>query len=234
MKYEDAGYELGSAPFTEVRFAFDNTRIEASTTEILAGRTMSHELRTPLNAVIGLADLLLLDGGELSARQREYIDGIAQSGRQLLALIDGVLDLARIEAGALAIELEDVALVHALNEAAAALERVAGERGVAITIELESADDTVCADRFRLRQLLCNLVSNAVKATGRDGTVTLRSRRELGCVAIDVVADGTTGEVGNLELALTKRLVEIHAGTLEVASERGVGTTATLRLPVVA
>ena len=258
MKY-DVGYELGASSFPDLDATRSHEvaarRVPTSTSEILASRSMSHELRTPLNAVIGLADLLLLDGGELSDHQREYVEGIAQSGRQLLALVNGVLDLARIEAGAVELQCEEVALALALNEAAAALEQAAQQRGVTIAIALERPDDSVMADRFRLRQLLCHLVSNAVKFTEHGGTVALRARREFGCIAIAVADTGIGIDVADLPrvfrafgiepptadrptgtglgLTLTKRLVEMHGGTIEVVSERGVGTTFTVRFPVV-
>ena len=216
---------------------------------------MSHELRTPLNAVIGLSDLLMLEGGEpLSERQREYIDGIATSGRHLLALVNGVLDLAKIEVGRNELALEDVAVRDAIEEGTAALVPLAQQRGVALVIEVEVETQRVRADRVRLRQVLYNLISNAVKFTEHGGRVAVRSRRDGEQVAIEVADTGIGIAAGDMSrlfrafeqielpsgdrpagtglgLALTKRLVEMHGGTIAVASKRGVGTTFTVRIP---
>ncbi|MCW5801720.1 MAG: PAS-domain containing protein [Deltaproteobacteria bacterium] len=218
---------------------------------------MSHELRTPLNAVIGLSDLLLLDNpASLSARQREYIAGIAQSGRHLLALVNDVLDLAKIEAGRQELDLDDVPVGAAIEDGVAALALVAEVRGVAVAADAAALDATatVRADRLRLRQILYNLVSNAVKFTERGGSVRVVARCEERTVAIDVIDTGIgiaeddlprlckafeqaalpTGDRPpgtGLGLTLTKRLVEMHGGTLSIASQLGVGSTFTVRMP---
>jgi len=216
---------------------------------------MSHELRTPLNAVIGLADLLLIEQQPLSARQREYCAGIASSGRHLLALVNDVLDLAKIEAGKQELELEAVAVHDAVDEGMAAILSLAQARGVMLEAGTIVNVPTVRADRVRLRQILYNLVSNAVKFTDRGGTVRVRARRDGEQVAISVVDTGIgiapedlsrlyrafeqlalpSGDRPpgtGLGLALTKRLVEMHGGTIDVKSEVGVGTTFTFRIPV--
>ncbi|HEU0037100.1 MAG TPA: PAS domain-containing sensor histidine kinase [Kofleriaceae bacterium] len=223
---------------------------------------MSHELRTPLNAVIGLADLLLLEGGEpLSESQREYVEGIAQSGRHLLALVNDVLDLAKIEAGKQDLELEAVEVGEAVDEVVGALDVLAQHRHVVMQRVVDAAADReqVCADRVRLRQVLYNLLSNAVKFTGAGGRVTVRTRVEEAAEARVVVIEVADTGVGiadedvvrlyrtfeqielpsgdrpagtGLGLALTKRLVEMHGGTIAVASRVGVGTTFSVRLPV--
>ena len=216
---------------------------------------MSHELRTPLNAVIGLADLLLIEQQPLSARQREYCAGIASSGRHLLALVNDVLDLAKIEAGKQELELEAVAVHDAVDDGMAAILSLAQARGVMLEAGTIVNVPPVRADRVRLRQILYNLVSNAVKFTDRGGTVRVRARRDGELVAISVVDTGIgiapedlsrlyrafeqlalpSGDRPpgtGLGLALTKRLVEMHGGTIDVKSEVGVGTTFTFRIPV--
>ena len=218
---------------------------------------MSHELRTPLNAVIGLADLLVLDTGDpITKRQREYLDGIAQSGRHLLALVNGVLDLAKIEAGKHDLELEAVAARDAIEESMTGLVPLAHHRGVSISVMVPRAVRDVRADRLRLRQILYNLMSNALKFTDRGGTVTVSARDDGEQIAIAVADTGIgiadadrprlfqafeqlvqpsgdrPGGTG-LGLALTKRLVDMHGGTIEVESELGVGTTFTVRMPAV-
>ncbi|HET7506058.1 MAG TPA: ATP-binding protein [Kofleriaceae bacterium] len=216
---------------------------------------MSHELRTPLNAVIGLADLLLLERDPLIERQREYLGGIASSGRHLLALVNDVLDLAKIEAGKQELSLQSIHVHNAIEDGMAAIVPLANERGVMLEPATIVAVPTVRADRVRLRQILYNLISNAVKFTNRGGTVRIRALRDGDRVSIAVIDTGIgiapadlsrlyrtfeqltlpsgdrPGGTG-LGLALTKRLVEMHGGTIDVESELGVGTTFTVRIPV--
>jgi PAS domain S-box-containing protein len=217
--------------------------------------SMSHELRTPLTAVIGLADLLLLERDPLNDRQREYLDGIASSGRHLLALVNDVLDLAKIEAGKTELKLEAIPIHDAIDEGVKAIGPLADTRGVLLEPATIVAVPNVRADRVRLRQILYNLISNAVKFTDRGGRVRIRARRDEDRVSIAVIDTGIgiaardlsrlyrsfeqltlpsgdrPGGTG-LGLALTKRLVEMHGGTIDVESELGVGTTFTVRIPV--
>jgi protein-histidine pros-kinase len=216
---------------------------------------MSHELRTPLNAVIGLADLLLIETGDpTTTRQREYLDAIMQSGRHLLALVNDVLDLAKLEAGKHDLELETVAVRDALEEAITGLVPLAHQRGVSLAIQVPRGVRDVHADRLRLRQILWNLISNALKFTDRGGQVTI-SAADDGDHILVAVRDTGIGIAGadlprlfqtfeqlapgardrpagtGLGLALTKRLVQIHGGTIDVESELGAGTTFTIRMP---
>ena len=217
---------------------------------------MSHELRTPLNAVIGLADLLLLDGADrLTQRQRDYLEGIAQSGRHLLAMVNDVLDLAKIEAGKQDLELERVPTHEAVAEAVSLLAPLAEQRGVALVADVAADAPQLRADPLRLRQILYNLISNAVKFTNRDGRVRVSAHGEGERVAIAVADTGigiAPGDISRLYrafeqldqpsgvrpsgtglgLALTKRLVDMHGGTIDVTSQPGAGTTFTVRLPV--
>jgi PAS domain S-box-containing protein len=217
--------------------------------------SMSHELRTPLTAVIGLADLLLLERDPLNDRQREYLDGIASSGRHLLALVNDVLDLAKIEAGKTELKFEAIPIHDAIDEGVKAIGPLADTRGVLLEPATIVAVPNVRADRVRLRQILYNLISNAVKFTDRGGRVRIRARRDEDRVSIAVIDTGIgiaardlsrlyrsfeqltlpsgdrPGGTG-LGLALTKRLVEMHGGTIDVESELGVGTTFTVRIPV--
>ena len=227
----------------------------ASQAKSLFLANMSHELRTPLNAVIGLADLLLLERDPLVARQREYLDGIASSGRHLLALVNDVLDLSKIEAGKQALDLQSIAIHDAIADGMSAIVPLANARGVILEPATIVAVPNVRADRVRLRQILYNLISNAVKFTNRGGMVRIRARSDGERVSIAVVDTGIginpedlsrlfrsfeqltlpsgdrPGGTG-LGLALTKRLVEMHGGTIDVESELGVGTTFTVRIPV--
>ena len=227
----------------------------ASQAKSLFLANMSHELRTPLNAVIGLADLLMLQRDPLVERQREYLEGIASSGRHLLALVNDVLDLAKIEAGKQELDLQSIPIHDAIEEGMSAIVPLADARGVMLEPATIVAVPNVRADRVRLRQILYNLISNAVKFTDRGGIVRVRARRDDDRVSIAVIDTGVgiappdlsrlyrafeqlalpsgdrPGGTG-LGLALTKRLVEMHGGTIDVESELGVGTTFTVRIPV--
>jgi hypothetical protein len=227
----------------------------ASQAKSLFLANISHELRTPLTAVIGLADLLLLERDPLVDRQREYLEGIASSGRHLLALVNDVLDLTKIEAGKQVLDLQSIPLHDAIQEGMSAILPLANARGV--TLEPTKIVDVpdVRADRVRLRQILYNLISNAVKFTDRGGLVRVRAHLDGDRVAIAVIDTGVgiapadlprlyrsfeqlvlpsgdrPGGTG-LGLALTKRLVEMHGGTIDVESKLGIGTTFTVRIPV--
>jgi PAS domain S-box-containing protein len=216
---------------------------------------MSHELRTPLTAVIGLADLLLLEHDPLVDRQREYLGGIASSGRHLLALVNDVLDLAKIEAGKQQVDLQSVPIHDAIADGMTAIGPLANARGVMLEPAPTIAVPNVRADRVRLRQILYNLISNAVKFTDRGGVVRIRALRDGDCVSIAVSDTGVGIAAADLSrlyrafeqlalpsgdrpggtglgLAVTKRLVEMQHGTIDVESEVGVGTTFTVRIPV--
>ncbi len=227
----------------------------ASKAKSLFLANISHELRTPLTAVIGLADLLLLERDPLVDRQREYLDGIASSGRHLLALVNDVLDLAKIEAGKQELTLRSIPVHEAIEEGMTAISPLANARGVSLEPATRNDVPNVRADRVRLRQILYNLISNAVKFTDYGGVVRVRARQDGDRVAIAVSDTGVgiapadlsrlyrsfeqlklpsgdrPGGTG-LGLALTKRLVEMHGGTIDVESELGVGTTFTVRIPV--
>ena len=148
----------------------------AAKSEFLA--TMSHELRTPLNAVLGYADLLGVEdiAGPLSGAQRGYVDRVTTSARHLLGLIDEVLDLAKVEAGQMTVALQPTAVRAELLAAAALVRPQAEARGLALTVEAPpEAEWRVVADPDRLRQVLVNLLGNAVKFTEPGGRVMLRA-----------------------------------------------------------
>jgi signal transduction histidine kinase len=217
---------------------------------------VSHELRTPLNAIIGFSEVLRERMfGELNPKQAEYIDDIHGSGRHLLSLINDILNLAKIEAGRMELELAQFALREALENALSLVRERAARQGIALRLDIEETLDEWVADDRKFKQIMVNLLSNAVKFTPAGGSVTVTvTRGEGGGVEI-AVADTGVGiaedhvdlvfeefrQVGTdrvrrsegtgLGLSLTKKLVELHGGTIEVRSAVGTGSTFTVRLP---
>jgi len=216
--------------------------------------TMNHELRTPMNAIIGYSHLLL-DGldGPLSLEQHRDVSRIASAADRLLALINNVLDLAKIESGRFDLDSEQVRLEEIFEQVRMELAPQASGRRVDLVFELPADLPAISADPQRLRQIMLNLVGNAVKFT-EHGHVTVAARasfseielivRDTG-IGIDPAAmpfifdefrqaDSSTarryGGTG-LGLAITRRLVEMHGGAIDVESTPGLGSTFTIRLP---
>lgn len=210
----------------------------ASAAKSLFLSRMSHELRTPLNAILGFAQLLELDRTANSPQDRGSIDHILRAGRHLLALIDEVLDIARIEAGKLGLEIAPVVLSAVMAEAAGLVRPQAEARGVTMICEAGGVPP-IAADPRRLLQVLLNLLSNAIKYNRDGGTVVLRAQRLGGMVRIDVIdsgigidpaqagqlfqpftrlAAGAAGSEGTgLGLSLSRALVEAMAGAIGYA-----------------
>jgi signal transduction histidine kinase len=215
---------------------------------------ISHELRTPLNAILGFGQLLQLD--DLTREQHESVDQMLRGGRHLLGLIDEMLDISRIETGSLSLSLEAVNLLELLTETADLIRPLAAERE--ISIQPPSPEDcswTVHADRQRLKQVLLNLASNAVKYNHRGGSIRLAchaaaegragivvqdsgpgipaDRMERLFTAFDRLgAEQTEVQGTGLGLALSKGLMEAMGGTLTAHSIQDQGTTFTLELAV--
>jgi len=215
---------------------------------------MSHDLRTPLNAVIGFADLLLTQQvGPLTDKQQRYLGHIANAGRHLLELINDILDLTRVEAGKLEIHPEPCNLPLILEEMLALFRTQAQDRRITLAVEIASALGELTADRIRLQQIVHNLLSNAVKFTPENGLVTVTARQtgmELELCVHDTgigiapedhqrifeayeQAGATEGRQKGtgLGLAITKRLVELHGGSIRLESAPGQGSTFIVRLP---
>ena len=230
-----------------------NRHLEEATrakSEFLAN--MSHELRTPLNAVLGFSDLLVeqLAAGLTPAQQR-YFKNIKDAGNHLLELINEVLDLSKVEAGRLILRPEPVQIRTLVEPVIASTRAAAAVGGLAFDVALP-ADGVVRVDAGRVRQILYNLLSNAVKFTPRGGTVHLRAAADgrdlvmevrdtgIGIRAVDRsrvfgaferLHEGRSDASGTgLGLALTRRLVELHGGTISFDSEEDRGTTFTVRL----
>jgi signal transduction histidine kinase len=216
---------------------------------------MSHELRTPLNAIIGFSELMKARSfGPLSERYRDYAGDIHSSGTHLLALINDILNLSKLEAGKLVLEEQDVDLQATADDCISLLERQAREGNLRITVDLDPNARLIRADERRLRQVLINLLSNAVKFTPAGGQIRISSALTdtgLGIAVSDTgigmapheipLAMKPFGQVDSsfkrkyegtgLGLPLTKHLVELHDGTFAIESEPQVGTTVTFVLP---
>ncbi|NER35094.1 MAG: GAF domain-containing protein [Oscillatoria sp. SIO1A7] len=219
--------------------------------------TMSHELRTPLTCVIGMsATLLRWPFGDLSEKQRDYIQAIHDSGAHLLGLINDILDLSQLEAGKTILNMSDFSLSQLARESLADLADKAKNAGVQLetNLYLVPESDRFTADRSRVKQILYNLLSNAIKFTLPGGRATLRIWREERTTVFQVedTGIGIAGERqsllfqlfqqldgsyqrqhggAGLGLALTKQLVELHGGWIGVNSLLGVGSTFTVHLP---
>ncbi|OKH31618.1 hypothetical protein NIES2119_28225 [[Phormidium ambiguum] IAM M-71] len=219
--------------------------------------TMSHELRTPLTCVIGLsATLLRWSFGQLSQKQRDYLQSIHDNGEHLLELINDILELSQLEAGKTVLNVSEFSLSQLAHQEMTNLKQKATQRGVelAVAVKLDSQQDRFVADDRRVRQILYNLLSNGIKFTPQGGRVILRVWRE-GNRAVLQVEDTGIGipehqkhllfqkfqqldssyhrqyEGTGLGLALTKQLVELHGGKIEVNSTVGVGSIFTVWLP---
>ncbi len=215
---------------------------------------MSHELRTPLNAIIGFSEVLLERMfGDLNDKQAEYLGDILTSGQHLLSLINDILDLSKVEAGQMELELGEFSLQQALENGLTMLKERASRHGITLNLELDPDLDVIEADERKVKQVVFNLLSNAVKFTPDGGHVAVMARRtddELQIAVRDTgigiapedqarifeefrqVGQGSAKAEGTgLGLALTRRLVELHGGRLWVESEPGVGSTFTLTLP---
>ncbi len=219
--------------------------------------SMSHELRTPLNAILGFAQILAADGMPTTPEQKkEFAGHILKSGRHLLTLINEILDLAKVEAGALTLSMEPVGLAEVLVECQAMIAPLAAARGIRVRFP-ENAAVLVLADRTRLKQVLLNLLSNAVKYNREGGDVTVEctacgpDRLRLSVVDSgmglrpDQVAalfqpfnrlgqENGAQEGTGIGLVFTKRLVEMMKGDIGVTSTPGVGSTFWIELSAAA
>jgi signal transduction histidine kinase len=218
--------------------------------------SLSHELRSPLNAILGYSDLLQRGiGGELGEMQSEFLEHITAAGRHLTAVVNDILDTSRIEAGRLELVREPVALHETTRFVLAMFGPQADECEVQLSSDVPGDLPPVDADPVRLRQVLCNLVSNAIKFTPRGGRVRVGARLVGDQVELSV-ADSGVGirsedmprlfrdfervssrvehptEGTGLGLSLTRRLVELHGGSIHAQSEEGLGSTFTVLLPV--
>jgi len=216
--------------------------------------TMSHELRTPLNAIVGFTDLLARQtAGPLTQKQERFVRHVRESSRHLLALIDDILDLSKIEAGRLDLKFESFPLSVAADEVLSTIRPLAAAKEIDLTTDL-SLDLMLHADRVRVKQMLYNLLSNAIKFTPAKGSVRLVVRSTAAAVHISVRDTGSgipyeeqeaifetfhrvpahtqdVCEGTGLGLSITRLLVEQHGGRIWVESVPGNGSQFHLTLP---
>lgn len=226
-------------------------------TEFLAN--MSHELRTPLNSIIGFSELLIAAKFETLGRQRveEYLGDINRSGRHLLRLISDILDISKIEVGELKLYEESLSLEKLSRESARMIRERAQRSGATVSIDIRATDVEIFGDETRIKQIMLNLLTNAIKFTDRDGSVSIVWRHcsdDSGSLCLSIVDDGTGmtkesikiamepfGQVASsmtrhhegagLGLPLSRRLAELHQGHLEIESTPDEGTTVNVVFP---
>ena len=229
--------------------------LEATRAKSVFLANMSHELRTPLNAVIGFSDVLSQQMfGPLNARQTEYLEDIRTSGQHLLALINDVLDLAKVEAGRLELDSSEFSLREALESVGMMVRERARSLGIGLDAVIAPEIGIVRADERKIKQVVLNLLSNAVKFTPAGGRVELGARPEGDGIVVTVRDTGvgiapadqarvfeefaqarsaaTREQEGTgLGLTLSKNFVELHGGRIWVESEVGKGSTFSFTLP---
>ncbi len=216
---------------------------------------MSHELRTPLNAIIGFSEVLHEQMfGELNEQQLGYVSDVLEAGRHLLSLINDILDLAKVEAGRMELELADVVLGDALRSGVTMHAERATRAGIELELTLDPRIVAIRADERKLRQVVFNLLSNAVKFTPPGGRIDVSAKQADGFVEVAVADTGSgiapedlelvfeefqqAGDSGKrtegtgLGLPLSRRFVELHGGRLWAESVPGRGSTFRFTLPV--
>lgn len=225
-----------------------------SKSEFLAN--MSHELRTPLNAVNGFSEIMLREmfGPLGDSRYVDYVNDIHTSGQHLLSLINDILDMSKIEAGKMQLQKEPVSLSDIVEQSLRLVKARADEKSIRLVSELDDSLADLSADPRALKQVILNLLSNAVKFTPEEGSVTVRSFSLDGRLALQVADTGIgipkedlprlgrpfeqiesqhskSHQGTGLGLALSKSLIQLHGGDIQIDSELGEGTTVTVVMP---
>lgn len=216
---------------------------------------MSHELRTPLTAIIGFSDVMLGEmSGEFDEQNKKFLNNIANSGKHLLTLINNILDLSKIEAGRMELELEIFSVSEVFNDTRAVTSALALKKEISMRYDVES-ELSVYADRIRFKQIIYNLISNAIKFTPKGGSIAVSAAKAGDSVRVGVRDTGIgiskehqkllfqpfrqvdSGinrqyEGTGLGLVLVKKFIDLHGGRIWVESEKGKGSTFTFELPL--
>jgi signal transduction histidine kinase len=214
---------------------------------------VSYELRSPLTNIIGFSELLgTPEIGKLNVKQNEYLDHIATSSSSLLALINNILDLATVDAGVMELELSEIDIPATIDAAREGVLDRMRERGISLDVKISQLATPLIGDENRVRQVLFNLLSNAVTYSLDGGTISLSCTEDAGDVVFSITDNGngipkeirdsvfnrfeshsTSHKRGGagLGLAIVKSFVELHGGTTELSSQKGKGTTVTCRFP---
>ena len=239
------------------KYAVEKTRAEEANqakSKFLAN--MSHELRTPLNAIIGFSEIMESGMfGPLGAEKyNEYCSDIRSSGEYLLDVINDILDMAKIEAGRIRLDFEELDLDGLLTEAIRVVSARAQDKQLELVTKI-SPELGLRADRRALKQIMLNLLSNAVKFTPAGGRITVRGRAADGCIVLAIADTGIgiskdalarlgrpfeqvesqltkTHHGSGLGLAIAKSLVELHGGSMRIRSRLGQGTLVVVRMPL--
>lgn len=217
---------------------------------------MSHELRTPLNSIIGFSDILLENiAGPINEKQEKYILNIQNSGKHLLNLINDILDLSKVEAGKTEVHYEVFNVREIVTDVVTIVKPLAQKKNIELKVDIAEGISTLNADKTKFKQILYNLLSNAIKFTGEKGEVNLSATRIDNLLKIDVTDTGigiAREDIGKLfqpfrqiesnpsrnyqgtglGLVLVKNFVELHAGNIQVKSEKEVGTTFSFSIPI--
>ncbi|MCK5661260.1 MAG: HAMP domain-containing histidine kinase, partial [Methanosarcinales archaeon] len=217
--------------------------------------TVSHELRTPLTSIIGYSGLLL-DGiqGDMNEKQTQYVGGIWRKGMHQLQLVNDILDLSKLESRSMSVNLESVSVSKTIEDVMKDIMPLVNDKQHEIFVEIAEGVGDVCADRIRLKQVLLNLISNAIKFTSDNGKIIVKANNEKEMVRISVIDNGmgikqddmgklfnrfiqidqsNTRHVGGtgLGLAIVKDLMKLMGGSVELKSEFGNGSTFSILLP---